>query len=405
MRQARSKGARISVVREERVPHAATRKLKRARLAFAPFLGRMVEKRNMFLKGTIENAIYKLICNAFYGKLAQGLRPRTITSFDSSVTLEESRITCAPYATMITGIVRAALIDLQDAIEEIGGVVHSATTDGCAASFPIPADQVKTLDDIPGFWEAVLRKPGIAAMRQGLLNMGRPPIPLELKAIGDACEIWKTRGYVITREGRVVHSGKAGHQLSPEALSEHYRADEIGNWTMRSLSGAQKIYTGKSEDLVKIESERRINLDFDYKLIPDGANGYRPPETLEEFLEWRDAAETVRKSDRRATERNVRLNLAGISTRGGEEAATRRMFLRVIAQNLCGLRPEKARDREIAERLGLDRMDVTNAKRRAYQPLPDLPEIREIIEDMLAALSMGDREIPVELLSQVHPEA
>ncbi|MEP3597448.1 hypothetical protein, partial [Parvibaculum sp.] len=302
LRQARSKGARISVVREERVPHAATRKLKRARLAFAPFLGRMVEKRNTFPKGTIENETYKLINNAFYGKQAQGLRPRTITSFDSSVTLEESRITCAPYATMITGIVRAALIDLQDAIEEIGGIVHSATTDGCAASFPIPADQVETLDDIPGFWEAALRKPGIAAMRQGLLNMGRPPIPLELKAIGDSCEIWKTRGYIIRREGRIVHSGKAGHQLSPEDLAEHSRADEIGSWTMRSLAGAQKIYTGKVLDLVKLESPRKVNLDFDFKLIPDGANGYRPPETLEEFLEWREAAETVRRSDRRATE-------------------------------------------------------------------------------------------------------
>lgn len=49
--------------------------------------------------------------------------------------------------------------------------------------------------------------------------------------------------------------------------------------------------------------------------------------------------------------------------------------------------------------------DMKNAKRRPYQPLPDLPEIREIIAGMLATLGMEDREIPVELLSQVHPEA
>lgn len=404
LHQAREKGARISIVRQEMLPYIASGKKGKARLAFAPHLGRMVDKRNRFPKKTLENEVYKLICNSFYGKLAQGLRERTITSFDSRVTLPESAVTCGPYAAMITGIVRAALVDLQDAIEEIGGVVHSATTDGCAASFAVPPGNVKSLDDIPGFWDAVLRKPGIQWMRQGLLNMGRPPEPFDLKAIGDSCEIWKTRGYAIRREGRVVHKGMGGHRLTPDELSEHARSDEIGTWTLKSLTGVQKVYTGKARDIVNIKSVRRVNLDYDYKLIPDGQGGYRPPETLEEFFEWREAAETIRRGDRRATEARVRMNLAGISQRGGEDVATRRMFLRAIAQDLCGMRPRDLKDREIAERLGFDPMDMKNARRRPYQPLPDLPEIRNIIGGMLTSLGMGERPIPDDLLSRNDPE-
>lgn len=405
LRLARAKGAQIRIVRQEFLPHLVNADDGMASLAFAPFLGRMVEKRNTFPKKSLEGETYKLICNTFYGKLAQGLRDRVVTSFDNRVSLPDSAVTCAGYVTMITGIVRTALIELQDAIEEMGGIIHSATTDGCAASFPIPADQVASLEDIPGFWEAVLDKPGVAAMRLGLLNMNRPGVPLELKAIGDSCEIWKTRGYVIRRAGCVKHSGRAGHQLSPDEMSERAQGDEIGHWTMRSLAGVQKIYEGKVSDVIRLESKRKDNLDYDFKQIPDGKGGYLPPATLDEFLDWREAAETIRKSGQRASETRVRLNLARINPRGGQETAVRRMFLRAIAQDIAGVRPPGVKDRAIAEAVGMTGDDMKNAKRRPYQPLPDLPEIREIIEGMLATLGMEGREIPVELLSQVHPEA
>lgn len=379
---AREKGAEIEILRCITIPMRAN-DAGQPQPLFAPFLEKMITRRRRFQKDSLANLLYKLICNGLYGKLAQGVKARFVRSFDRRDQLPDSAVTCPAYACAITGAVRAALIELQDAIEEVGGVVHSATTDGCMASFPGHPDTHKTLEDIPGLLEAVYRKPAIQRMRDGLRTMGLPDTPLELKAVGDSCEVWKTRGYVIWRDGEVKHLAKASHQLDVEGLCEVARAPDIKTWTMKSLASAQAIYDGKHEDLISVRQERRANLDFDFKLIPDGRGGYRPPQDLDEFLDWREQADVVRKSGRRATTEHVALSLGGHSLRGDIEATVRRKLLRALVQDIGGVRPEDMTDREIAERLGFSPTDAKNAKRRSFSPLPDTTDIRAIISEEL----------------------
>lgn len=389
---AREKGAEIEVLRCITIPMSANDAGLPEPL-FAPFLEKMISRRRRFAKGTLANLLYKLVCNGLYGKLAQGVKARFVRSFDRRDALPDSAVTCPAYACAITGAVRAALIELQDAIEEVGGVVHSATTDGCMASFPGHPDTHQTLEDIPGLLEAVYRKPAIQRMRDGLRNMGLPDTPLELKAVGDSCEVWKTRGYAIWRSGEVKHGAKAGHQLDVNELCEVARSPDIQKWTMRSLASAQAIYDGKHEDLVSIRQERQANLDFDFKLIPDGRGGYRPPQDLDEFLDWREQADVVRKSGRRATEVNIALSLGGHSLRGDVEAAVRRKLLRALVQDIGGVRPEGLTDREIAERFGLSPTDAKNAKRRAFSHLPDTDDIRKIISEELRSAGFDTTQV------------
>jgi hypothetical protein len=379
---AREKGAEIEILRCITIPMRAN-DAGLSQPLFAPFLEKMITRRRRFAKNTLANLLYKLICNGLYGKLAQGVKTRFVRSFDRRDQLPDSAVTCPAYACAITGTVRAALIELQDAIEEVGGIVHSATTDGCMASFQGHPDTHKSLEDIPGLLEAVYRKPAIQRMRDGLRNMGLPDTPLELKAVGDSCEVWKTRGYVIWRDGEVKHLAKASHQLGVDELCEVARAPDIQKWTMKSLASAQAIYDGKHEDLISVRQERRANLDFDFKLIPDGRGGYRPPQDLDEFLDWREQADVVRKSGRRATTEHVALSLGGHSLRGDAEATVRRKLLRALLQDIGGTRPPGLSDRDIAERFGFSAMDAKNAKRRPFSPLPDTTDIRAIIAEEL----------------------
>lgn len=379
---ARDKGVEIEILRCITLPMYMTDAGLPEPL-FAPFLSEMITRRRRFVKNSLANLLYKLICNGLYGKLAQGVKPRFVRSFDRRDQLPESAVTCPAYACAITGAVRAALVELQDAIEEAGGVVHSATTDGCMASFPGHPDTHQTLADIPGLLEAVYRKPAILRMRDGLRNMGLPETVLELKAVGDSCEVWKTRGYVIWRDGEVKHLAKAGHQLNVEELREVARHPDIPKWTMRSLASAQSIYDGNHEDLVSITKDKRANLDLDFKLIPNGREGFRPPRDMDEFLDWREGAETLRKSGRRATTDRVALSIGGHSLRGDIEATVRRKLLRAVVQDVGGVRPPGVSDREIAERMGFTATDAKNAKRRPFDPLPDTAEIRAHIAEEL----------------------
>jgi len=382
MALARTKGARMIIREQKRMP-VVTDDDGNARLAFADYLAHVIARRRDFQKGTLENLLYKLLCNALYGKLAQGVKRRTVRSFGNRGELPQSKVTCPAYACAVTGAVRAALIALQDAVEECGGRVHSATTDGCTVSFPGSPETHPDLDSIPGLKAAIMRKPAVKAMSQGLVNMGLPADPLELKAVGDSCEVWKTRGYVIRRGDDVLHVGRAGHQLSAEELHEHAASDEIGRWELKSLASAQSIYDGKNKDLVELRSTRRVNLDYDFKLIPTGRGGYRPPRDLEEFEEWREAADGARRQGIRATETRVALSVASVQLRGGEVATVRRQLLRALLQDVGGSRPEGLTDREVAERLGLNATDAKNAKRRAFKPLPDTPAIRKIMDELM----------------------
>jgi len=391
---AQEKGAEIEIQRCITIPMYTADGDLLPQPLFAPFLSEMIRRRRHFAKGSLTNLLYKLICNGLYGKLAQGVKSRFVRSFDRRDLLPDSAVTCPGYACAITGTVRAALIDLQDAIEEVGGIVHSATTDGCMASFPGHPDSHKTLADIPGLLAAVYRKRGIQRMRDGLQNMGLPDTVLELKAVGDSCEVWKTRGYVIWCDGEVKHLAKAGHQLDAEALREVSRHPDIQTWTMKSLASAQAIYDGQYADLVSIEKDKRTNLDYDWKFVPDESGGFRPPHDMDEFLHWRESAETLRQSGRRATTERVALMIGGHCLRGDVVATVRRKLLRALLQNISGIRPQGISDRDIAQRLGFTATDAKNARRRAFSPLPDTADIRAIISEEL--YNAGFEMTPIE---------
>lgn len=169
---------------------------------------------------------------------------------------------------------------------------------------------------------------------------------------------------------------------------------------MKSLASAQAIYDGKYDDIVSIKKPKRANLDFDFKLIPDRSGKFRAPVDLDEFLDWRESADRVRKVGLRATSERVALAVGGHSLHGDSRATVRRKILRAILQNIGGIRPPRFKDCDIAERMGVTITDAKNAKRRDFSPLPDTPEIRAMIEDELQAAGFVDITVNAFLVSE-----
>lgn len=106
---------------------------------FRTQLRRLYELRNEAKKQDQEllQQLYKTYSNGLYGKVAQGISERSMfnTREGGSKRLPKSDITNSYYASMITGLIRAALSELLVAINELIDEGHpykiiSATTDG-----------------------------------------------------------------------------------------------------------------------------------------------------------------------------------------------------------------------------------------------------------------------------------
>jgi hypothetical protein len=373
-------------------------------MAFAGYLGQLASERARHPKGSIGNLLCKELGNSFYGKLAQAVEHRNVRDLrGESQGLRPSRITCAHYSALCTGLVRAALACVVHQAEQFSGVtVQSATTDGCMLR--VPFDGEIAINDkgepipphlqavLPGLYEKLLEQYPIRMLIAGRRNLGLHDDGwLESKHVGDEALTIKTRGYVLRWQGKQTFLARCGHKVKDAGELEAIWEDEqIGKLAVESLVSINDIAEGRQVDLVNITTYRRANACYDFKrlLNPDGSTSL--PESVGQVIQYRTAADTVRRSGRRATSEAVALAIAGVRLHGGTEAAIRRQVLRAIAHNHGGWRPKKMRDVDIAEALGISPNDLKNAKKRKFlaKTLPAGRLYEKVIKDIAKKLRM-----------------
>lgn len=373
-------------------------------MAFAGYLGQLASERAKHPKGSIGNLLCKELGNGFYGKTAQAVEYRTIRDLrGESEILRPSKVTCAHYAAMCTGLVRAALACVIYHAEQYPDVtVLSATTDGCMLRMPFDGEiavngkgepvppHLQTV--LPGLYEKLTAQYPIRMLIAGRRNMGLPDDGwLESKHIGDEALTLKTRGYVLRWQGKQTFLARCGHKIKDAGeLEAIWEDDKIGKLVVHSLASINDIAEGRQVDLVNITTYRRANACYDYKrlLHPDGTTSL--PETVGQVIQYRTAADSVRRSGRRATPEAVALALAGVRQHGGTEAAIRRQVLRAIAHNHGGWRPKKMRDVDIAKALGISANDLKNAKKRKFlaKSLPPGRLFEKTIKDISKKLGI-----------------
>lgn len=396
---------------------------------FEPFVTKIRDLRALFKRdrvdpnvATLTEEYAKLAGNSAYGKLAQGLKEKTV--FDTrgmqSVKLPESAITNAIMASHATGLVRAVMAEQLDRVPADYTIV-SVTTDGF-------------LTDAP-FDKLDLNGP-MARRFQDLCDRVAPGTAmLERKHHVRQLIAMKTRGQLTALPWLDASStptpvvlAKAGVSPPlPKAEHNDYILDLFLNRYPGQMTTTRPFTSLRDQwvhelDVVKTERTSLLSLEFDFKRMPtnprmisvhstehiafdtapwpdpeSGArarayfDGWRRKHCLKTIADWDDWHAHYQFSAARG--KRARAGSAGAKrginmTKDGALGVMKRLFLRAFTQKLLGVVPRdgKMTHQDMASWLTdlgyeTNKAAVSNAGRAlmAEQAVPCTDEVRAFI--------------------------
>ncbi|MCG3717799.1 hypothetical protein L5F50_01260 [Aliarcobacter butzleri] len=174
---------------------------------------------------------------------------------------------------------------------------------------------------------------------------------------------------------------KAGHKISGSKdkqalwLIKHYQDKKVDKYKFEILASIQDIIDEDSliEDLVSIEEERVISLDYDYKRYPLNAQDTRPIKDIDEFKKVRQSLYYVRDLDQRATVDAVDYKFKRaeqkVRKRGSDKSFCARHILRALLQEVQPFKKFDMNYPQIASILreyGVSLSQIKHAKRSRF---------------------------------------
>lgn len=247
---------------------------------FVAFTAHINAERKRHTKGTPEELLAKEAGNSLYGKLAQGVAShktvlrKTVKVFDTREgtmgDLPGSNISNAIYAALTTGLLRAVLTEILNALPRQATIL-SATTDGFltdATTGDVAAACAGPVARYFGTLRAMVDPKGDTAI-------------IEPKHTAHRVLVMKTRGALslLTDAGAEPILARAGHKM--ETQFEDKAAEVEAWWRLFKARDATTELRRKdfidlatqwhqNEDLITVDATTRVNLDFDMKRRPVG---------------------------------------------------------------------------------------------------------------------------------------
>ena len=299
---------------------------KKDSLTIPDFIKGVIEERSKYKKGTLENTIWKLIANSFYGKTAQGLTGKKTLDLRATIENKEkkykkvgkSKITNHFIAGYITGVIRSLVSEYMHYFSKEGIKVVNVTTDGFMIDTKLSDDELKGIGFLTKKFSKVRK-----------LNLGDDEI-LELKHWSDKKArnvVVKTRGYWLepVKKDDVVLIARAGIQTKSvesqydddfekrkavyKFLTENFlKANYNVKYIQKNLYNIGDVLVGNVEDIFEFEREVSMNFDYDFKRKPSvyyddeivferksyvklKIEDTKPWESVEEFKEVKNAYE------------------------------------------------------------------------------------------------------------------
>ncbi|HGG1427313.1 TPA: hypothetical protein ACJFMQ_003908 [Escherichia coli] len=375
-------------------PHDATNLRKQECSVFLPFVQQVRENRNHHDKGSLEEKFWKEIGNSLYGKLAQGLHAKT--AFDTARGLNSplppSAVTQPFFAAHVTGFVRAVVGELMNALPTNATVV-SVTTDGFLTDASL---------------ENIDMSGPLSSRFQTLCDIADPGSSmLTCKHQVRQLVAMKTRGQLTYKESEgfpIVHA-RAGVKPPADIPRDDYNRYMVDLYMNRapgqklrrgSLISTRDMWLNES-DLVAVESEIRLNLEFDFKrqlLAPTMNEGHllmysRPWDDMSQALKQRQLFDDWRQTHALKDEadwedwcdflycRNVFTPLKLKVGLNRSDDVLVRLFLRALAQHQWGLTPDDRKRQTstevaawlVAAGYSVTASDVKNAGRAKLPPI------------------------------------
>jgi hypothetical protein len=375
---------------------------------FLPFVQQVRENRNHHDKGSLEEKFWKEIGNSLYGKLAQGLHAKT--AFDTARGLNSplppSAVTQPFFAAHVTGFVRAVVGELMNALPTNATVV-SVTTDGFLTDASL---------------ENIDMSGPLSSRFQTLCDIADPGSSmLTCKHQVRQLVAMKTRGQLTYKasEGYPIVHARAGVKPPVDIPRDDYNRYMVDLYINRapgqklrrgSLISTRDMWLNES-DLVAVESEIRLNLEFDFKrqlITPTMNEGHllmhsRPWDDMSQALKQRQLFDDWRQTHALKDEadwedwcdflycRNVFTPLKLKVGQNRSDDVLVRLFLRALAQHQWGLTPDDRKRQtsvEIAAWLveagySVTPSDVKNAGRAKLPPIifdPVTPRMTRLMD-------------------------
>jgi len=275
---------------------------------FEPVIKDLMVRREQHAKGSLQNALYKLLGNGLYGKTCQGLAGNIAfdTRADVHKEIPESRITNPFLAAHVTGLTRALIGEFMASVPR-QRTVYSVTTDGFVTDALLS--------------EISMRGPIATHMmkvRRRLVPEGRAVELLETNYRAEQLLFWRTRGVatIARPEGTKPKLARGGMQAP--------KGEDANVWFVRTMLERKPFDTITSkekspfphahranEDFAIRDKEKALNFEPDFKRklieprmtsveLPNGEQvrhltcGTRPWNTVEEFNTTRELFERWR---------------------------------------------------------------------------------------------------------------
>lgn len=410
---------------------------------FRPLLRNQYNLRNEAKQNNEEllQQLYKTYSNSIYGKLAQGIAEKSTfnTREGGTKKLPKSSITNSYYASMTTGLIRAALSELLVAIDELIQEGHnykiiSATTDGLLYGID---EKIVTVDDTldmehksytfntvgealkneykrfkpfeivdPTLAKKIEKFPSLQLLKLSHEAWSDPEY-IEIKHVANKVLNIKTRGQVgLYIEDKTIICtllAKAGHKVldSKDAqaqwIMKHYEDSEIYTYSFTTLANIQDIIKKDNpiEDLVSLPQERIISLDYDYKRYPINGSDTVPHKDINQFMKYRQSATYLKRLKQRASidavDYKYKRALQKVRRTGSNRAFCVRHMLRGIVHKIEPFRDLGMSYSTIAftlKEFGVNTSQLKHAKSVRFTPfmIQDTTGNRSIIRKMLKAL-------------------
>jgi hypothetical protein len=213
---------------------------------FEPVIKDLMVRREQHPKGSLQNALYKLLGNGLYGKTCQGLAGNIAfdTRADVHKEIPESRITNPFLAAHVTGLTRALVSEFMASVPR-QRTVYSVTTDGFIT------DALLLEMSMKGPIATHMMK-----VRRRLVPEGRAVELLETNYRAEQLLLWRTRGVatIARPEGTPPKLARGGMQAP--------RGEDANEWIVRKMLERKPFDTFTSKEKSPFPHAHRANEDF-----------------------------------------------------------------------------------------------------------------------------------------------
>jgi hypothetical protein len=222
--------------------------------------------KNTYGEESFQELKQKLINNAGYGNLSRGITDKKCysISLNKSEKMPPSSITCAPYASHATSLIRATILAAINGISEAGYTVLHATTDGLMSDIPLEALSNLSLYGFSNVYQSTLCLiTGSSAMwkvkHQADINLSfRTRGNVGITSIGKGN--LARAGYKLTYDELTLSQSEQCLLIAKKFLSRSGPIESVSN----VLPSIREVMQ-KGKDYIGILRTTKLNMDWDWK--------------------------------------------------------------------------------------------------------------------------------------------